>query len=103
MNRRAAPKLAPAALMAGAAPTVAECAAPPESRIIELFRRHQKMLDEAECHPMTQDGLESSNCYGIMDRLFYDEIFRIEEEMMSLPCQRPADFAAKICSSRPER
>lgn len=45
---------------------------------------------------MTKEELESADCDKVMDRLFYDEIFRIEDEMMSTPCQTPGDFAAKV-------
>lgn len=67
-----------------------------EGRIIELFRRHQKLIDAAERHPWTKEELENADCDKILDQLFYDEINRIESEMMATPCNTPADFAAKV-------
>lgn len=96
MNRRAVLKTLSAAVAACAAPAAALGSEVEQSRIIELFRRHQKLVDAAENHPMTKEEIESPDCDTVMDRLFYDEIYRIEDEMLTTPCKTPADFAAKV-------
>ena len=96
MKRRGLLQLAPAALAATAVPATALCIAVEESCILELFRRHEKLVDEAEAYPFTKEDLESPDFDTILDRLFYHEIFRIEDEMMALPSKPPADFAAKM-------
>jgi len=96
MNRRAVLKALPAAVAVAAAPVAAHGIGVERSRIIELFRRHQTLTDEANEFFLSSTELDGDDSDEIMDRLFYDEIFRISDEIMATPCQTPADFAAKV-------
>ncbi|MDQ7262278.1 hypothetical protein NM680_10780 [Paracoccus sp. PS-1] len=92
MKRRQLLKLAPVALAAGAVPALAV----EESRIIVLFRRHQELVDQAEAYDSGTAISDNEDADEIMDRLFYNEIFQIRDEIMATPCQTPRDFAAKV-------
>lgn len=92
MKRRQLLKLAPAALAAGAVPALAV----EESRIIVLFRRHQELVDQAEAYDSGTAISDNGDADEIMDRLFYNEIFQIKDEIMATPCQTPREFAAKV-------
>jgi hypothetical protein len=58
-----------------------------ETPVIALYRQYAAITDEAEAHPSIDDDE--------LDRLFYNRRDEIEDRMMALPCQTPADFAAK--------
>jgi|GEM_PF-2829111 len=96
MKRRDILKTIPAAVAVGAAPVAALGIGVEQSRIIELFRRHQTLTDEANEFFLTSAEVAGDDEDEIMDRLFYDEIFRISDEIMTTPCKTPADFAAKV-------
>ncbi|SEO13225.1 hypothetical protein SAMN04489859_10378 [Paracoccus alcaliphilus] len=108
MNRRALLKAIPAVAAAGVVPavTLSGEVLPPEdeTRIIALFRRHQELVDQAAAYGNETLILDAPDAEEIMDRLFYNEIFAIEEKMMSIPCKTPGDFAAKmiVATSRGE-
>lgn len=61
-----------------------------------MFRRHQVLVDAAEAYLKGGVVVDDPKTDEIMDRLFYDEIFQIEDEMVAIPCKTPADFAAKV-------
>ncbi len=58
-----------------------------ETPIMALYRQHVEITKEAMDHPSIDDDE--------LDRLFYNRRDEIEDRMMALPCQTPADFAAK--------
>ncbi|MFC0339788.1 hypothetical protein [Paracoccus niistensis] len=90
MNRRALLKAAPALAMAGAVPAMASEGDTP---ILRLFRQHQAINDAAMVHVCVATGKDEDE---ELDRLFYRERDRIQDEMMALPCTCAADFAAKV-------
>ena len=99
MNRRALLKALPAAVVAGAAPAAALCIVDPaESRIIQLYRRFYEIsaqLNEyydAGCPEILPGEDEDQH----LERMFYKERDRVEDELMATPCQTPGDFAAKM-------
>ncbi|RJL22197.1 hypothetical protein [Paracoccus siganidrum] len=96
MNRRKLMKLAPVALAAGAVPAAGMSGEVPESRIIALFHRHQALVDEALAFGQDSTILDGADADEILDRMFWNEIEQIEDEMMAIPSQDARDFAAKV-------
>lgn len=88
MNRRSFLVAAPA--IAAASPVVAFCD-PTTSPIMRLFRDYQRLIEAGNTHACADD-----NELDELDRLFFNEAFRIEAQMMALPCTCAADFAAKV-------
>lgn len=62
------------------------------SRILELFREHRSLSKEAG----TYEVPEGANDDKVIEALFCDRTRKIEQEMMELPSQSAADFAAKV-------
>lgn len=88
MNRRTALALAPVVVLA---PLASTQACPPESPIMQLFQEWRDLSRAARGHICTEEDEEAE-----LDRLFYDERDRIEDEIMTLPCMSAADFACKV-------
>ena len=59
-----------------------------ESLILHLYSEYERITKEAEAHPSMDDEE--------LDRLFYNRRDKVEDCLMALPCQTPADFAAKV-------
>ena len=62
-----------------------------DTPILRLFRRHQALSAASTAHAVTHPSANDDE----IGRLFTDEMTRLDDEMMALPCQTPADFAAK--------
>lgn len=87
MNRRTALAIAPVAFLA---PLTRVQAHQPESPIMQLFHEWRDLSRAARAHICTEEDEEAE-----LDRLFYDQRDRIEDEIMGLPCMSAADFACK--------
>lgn len=96
MNRRHLLKVLPAVAAAGVAPALAMSGEATQSRIIALFHRHQALVDEALAFGQDSTILDGNDADEILDRLFWNEIWAIEDEMMAIPSRDARDFAAKV-------
>lgn len=85
-TRRALLKAAPALALVGAVP--AKGVASTDTPVMALFRRHQAITVAAASHPVDDDEE--------LERLFYRERDKIEEEMDALPALTAQDMAAKM-------
>lgn len=77
----------PASALALPTPTVA---APGDSEVMTLYRQIVSLRREMEAFPT--EGLTEED----LDRLFYDRLDAIEEQLMKLPSTSAADLAAKM-------
>lgn len=66
---------------------------PQPSRIFELFREYQAIRTRANAHVPTVTGAAVDE---EMELLFWQKADQITAEIMALPCQTAADFAAKM-------
>ncbi|MCB1468095.1 MAG: hypothetical protein KDK08_13350 [Rhizobiaceae bacterium] len=88
MNRRSLLKTAPAVALVACVPLPAAAA---ETPVMRLYRRYVALSDAASAHISTTADEDAE-----LDRLFYNERDRIENEMFALPSQTPQDMAAKM-------
>lgn len=61
-----------------------------DTPITRLFWQYRALLDAAARFPQCDDE------DAILERLYFKTADGIADEMMSLPCETPADFAAKL-------
>lgn len=62
------------------------------SPIVELFHRERALVKAAEEAVKAEEDMTDED----LDRRFYDEIFRLDEQIEALPAVTAADFAAKV-------
>ena len=75
-------------------PSVSTIAARQGARVMDLYRRFQDISAAAAAYEGDPDSDESPD--DVLDRLFYDERDRIEDEMMAIPSVTAQDMAAKM-------
>lgn len=99
MNRRdvltagSAAALMPCAVASRPMPTSMAPTDGNDTPILRLFRRHREIINSATAHDFHDAAVDEDE---ELERIFYQEADRIEDEMMALPCTCAADLAAKL-------
>lgn len=70
-----------------------QSAADGDTPILRLFHQREAIMEAAKEHVTSETGEDADE---EMERLFYNQADRLDDEMMALPSTCAADFAAKV-------